>query len=247
MRILVHGKHLEDIQDYLDDPAFVLVDDKPDLIIAHGGDGTLLGLERQYPGINKFPVRDQRTAPLCAKHAYEKQFELLKNNKLNLFKLPKLVAKFNGHDVKGINDIFVHNENRASALRYQVLIDGELYVNEVVGDAVGVSTVHGSTAYYRSITHSIFRTGIGLAFSNSTEVTNHLVLPESSEITVRIVRGPAVVVADNDNHDNYKLVVGDEITIYQGDDYASILGLDLFMCQSCRNLRHSQKYTAHLQ
>jgi NAD+ kinase len=242
MKIILTGKHLDDISHYFDNDVFEIVETNPELIIAHGGDGTLLGTERAYPGILKFPIRDKRTAPLCPKHSYDQQIALFNEKKLHITKLPKLVGETNKFSVKGINDIFIHNLNRASAVRYQVLIDDELYANEVVGDGVGVSTIHGSTAYYRSITHSIFRTGIGLAFSNSTEVTNHLVLPESSRITIKIVRGPAIVIADNDNQEKYLLDVNDQITIHQTTEQAFILGLDVFMCQACRDLRHSRKY-----
>ena len=122
-------------------------------------------------------------------------------------------------------------------MRYKVWIDGELYGREIVGDGVGLSTVHGSTAYYRSITHSIFRTGIGLAFSNSTEVVNHLVLPETSIVRVRILRGPCEVVADN-SPEKIQVTAGDEIELKLSTEKTPILGLENFMCPVCQELRH---------
>ena len=125
-----------------------------------------------------------------------------------------------------------------TALRYSVSIDGAMYAREVVGDAVGAATIHGSTAYYRSITHSIFRTGIGLAFSNSTELVNHLVLPENSLIRIDILRGPAVMVADN-SEETVLVEVGGFAELAMSDRYTDILGLDIFMCSECRRLRHT--------
>jgi len=125
-------------------------------------------------------------------------------------------------------------------VRYSVWIDDDLYADEVVGDGMVVSTVHGSTAYYRSITHSVFRVGIGLAFSNSTEVTNHLVIPEHSIIRVEITRGPALLVADN-SPDFIELNEGSKIIISKSSGTATLLGLDNFMCQECRKLRHLKK------
>ena len=119
-------------------------------------------------------------------------------------------------------------------------IDGELYANEVVGDGVGLSSVHGSTAYYRSITHSIFRVGLGLAFSNSTEEVSHLVLSESSVIEIEVVRGPGVLIADN-SPEQIVLNEGEKVLLFESELQARIYGLANFMCPKCRLLRHPNK------
>ena len=152
-------------------------------------------------------------------------------------RLFRLEGRFGENVLYAMNDIFIHNRNNASALRYKIWIDGELYSHEIVGDGVGVATVHGSTAYFRSITHSVFRVGIGLAFSNSTELVNHLVLPESSVIRVKINRGPGEIVADNFRLPE-PMNVGDECVIHLSEDASEFLGLDVFMCPVCRRLRH---------
>jgi len=220
-----------------DDPA------KADLIVPHGGDGAMLGAERAFPGRLKFPIRDEETAPRCEEHSLENLLELLKNGMLKQTDLPLLEGLVNGKKLYAINDVFIHNQNYVSAMRYQVWIDGESYGREIVGDGVGMSTVHGSTAYYRSITHSIFRTGIGLAFSNSTEVVNHLVLPETSEVRIRILRGPCEMVADN-SPDRLELTAGDEGIIRLSGKTTPVLGLDIFMCGECRELRHSLRHSS---
>jgi len=236
-KIWAEGRYLEDIRPLLEKSGFLFSMKNPELIVTHGGDGALLGAERKYPGIPKFPIRDKRTAPLCAEHSYEKQTAMLKSGKLEKSKLIKIAGFFKDKSISGINDIFIHNLKHVSALRYKVWIDNELYADEIVGDGVGVSTVHGSTAYYRSITHSVFRVGIGLAFSNSTELTNHLVLPEDSEIKIRITRGPAVLVSDN-SPESFELGEGDEVIVRKINEKAEIIGLDIFMCPECRLLRH---------
>ena len=110
----------------------------------------------------------------------------------------------------------------------------------MVGDGVGVSTVHGSTAYYRSITHGSFRVGIGIAFSNSTELLNHLVLKEESIIKIRILRGPSELVFDN-SPESVKLSEGDIVTIRKSEKTAQMLGLEVFMCPECRRIRREQR------
>lgn len=211
--------------------------EEADLIIAYGGDGTLLGAEREFPHILKYPIRDRETAPLCAKHSLEKQLDLFFEGALNHSRIYRLQADFKEKKLFAMNDVFIHNKNNASALRYKIWIDGELYSHEIVGDGVGVATVHGSTAYFRSITHSVFRVGIGLAFSNSTELVNHLVLPENAEIRVKINRGPGEIVADNFREPEL-MYVGDECLIHLSEDASEFIGLDVFMCPVCRRLRH---------
>lgn len=241
MKIKLSGKNLEDIVPLLKAKGFTLTKGKPELIVAHGGDGALLTAERDFPAVPKLPLRDSRTAKLCQKHSYEKQLAMFLDGKTNRTELVKLSGEFGKRRITGINDIFIHNVERVSALRYQVWIDDELYANEIVGDGVGLATVHGSTAYYRSITHSIFRVGLGLAFSNSTEAVNHLVIPESSVVRIKIVRGPAIMVADN-SPEKIELKEGDEVTIRQSPEKAVVFGLENFMCQRCRILRHPNKY-----
>ncbi|MCX6984721.1 MAG: hypothetical protein NT118_08230 [Lentisphaerae bacterium] len=241
MKVSLQGRYIEDILPYFESKDFKITDKNPDLIIVHGGDGALLGAERNFPGIPKFPVRDIRTAPLCPEHSsYGKIFALLAKNKLAKSEIIKISASSGSFRAKAINDIFIHNLNPVSAIRYKVFIDGKAYGDEIVGDGVGVSTVHGSTAYYRSITHSIFRVGIGLAFSNSTELTNHLVLPEDTAIKITLTRGPAVLVADN-SPDTLDMKTGDSVTIRKIQEKAVTYGLDIFMCHRCRKLRHPRE------
>ena len=215
--------------------------EEADLIVVYGGDGSLLGAERMYPGIPKYPIRDSETAPLCPQHSLEQQFPLFLENKMERSFLPKLMATVDGSEkMYAINDIFVHNKIRTSALRYKVWIDGVLYAREIVGDGLGVATVHGATAYYRSITRSVFRVGIGLAFSNSTELVNHLVLPEDSVINIKIIRGPGELTADN-SPEMPIVKDGSECEIRMSDLKAEMVGLDIFMCPECRRLRHQMR------
>jgi NAD+ kinase len=241
MKVKLIGKNLDDVIPLLQNKGFEIVDENPELLVAHGGDGALLTAEREFPGVPKLPLRDSRTAPLCEEHVYEKQINDFCSGITSRTEMIKLEGCYQEKSILGLNDIFIHNSERVSALRYRVWIDDELYANEIVGDGVGMATVHGSTAYYRSITHSVFRVGIGLAFSNSTEVVNHLVLPESSEVRIQIVRGPALMVADN-SREGIVIKEGDDVIIRKAEGKACIYGVENFMCQKCRLLRHPNKY-----
>ena len=243
-RIVLRGRNLDRIEKILDDLDMDgIVDDSPDVVITHGGDGALLGAEYEFPGVPKLPIRDAESGPLCPKHTSSVGLvERFVAGELDTVTLPKLAGSAEGGgSVRGINDVFIHNLDRVGALRYDVFINDEPYGRGIIGDGVGVATVHGSTAYYRSITHSVFKIGIGLAFSNSMEATNHLVLPDDSVVSVRITRGPGVLVADN-SPDLVELPDGTEVVIRQSGEKALVLGLDDFMCVKCRRLRHPREW-----
>ena len=91
----------------------------------------------------------------------------------------KIEAETKGQRLVGINEVLIHNAQVTSAVRYLVWIDDEALTHEIVGDGLVVATPFGSTGYYRSITHSTFQVGLGLAFNNSTEPLDHLVLRPS--------------------------------------------------------------------
>ena len=238
MKIKLLGKNLNDIRPILARYGMEECSgDGAELVVAHGGDGALLGAQRDYPHLPKLPLRDAATAPTCPEHTAEKVIGAFRRGELLLCHAPVLEAVCRDEVIRGINDLVIHSLEYVSALRYRVSIDGELYAREVVGDGVCFSGVHGSSAYYRSITRGIFKVGVGLAFSNSTEVVDHLVLPETSVVTVEILRGPGVVMADNDPR-KILLDVGETVTFRQTAETAEIWNLDGFMCSACRTLRH---------
>ena len=236
MKVKLTGKNLEEIRSLLPRYGLEECETGYEFIICHGGDGALLGAEREFPGVPKFPIRDFATAPTCLRHQLESRLEKFVAGELDTTELPKLAGVFRGKTIYGINDIFLHNKVCCGALRFKVAIDGEPYANEVMGDGVGLSTVHGSTAYYRSITRSVFRTGIGLAFSNATVEISHLVLPENAVIDVEILRGPGLLIADNSPV--IELPEKEPVRLYLSQEKALITGLTGFMCPDCRRLRH---------
>jgi len=240
MKIRLLGKNLDDIRPLLRELGFEETDGECELIITHGGDGALLGAEREFPGVPKLPLRDAATARPCPRHDARTRLEIFLRERPEPVKLPKLEGVFDGRAIYGINDVFLHRALPTSALRYRVSIDGTPYGDEIVGDGVGLSSVHGSTAYYRSITHSIFRVGVGLSFSNSTEEVDHMVLAPDSTVSIKVTRGPAILVADNTPR-GIDVAEGGVVTMRQTGKYAYIYDLAGFMCPDCRALRHHRR------
>lgn len=177
-----------------------IVQSNPDVIITYGGDGTLIGAERDYPGIPKLPLKNTQvgyhTIPLDTKQT----LQLFLNNQLVLKEFFKLEASFNSQKLLVLNEVTIRNTLPNSAIRFQVTSTPHLATSnsELIGDGLVVSTPFGSSGYFYSITHQTFTQGIGLAFNNIHNINiAHQILPESSIVTTTILRGPATLATDN--------------------------------------------------
>jgi NAD+ kinase len=223
-RVLVLGDQVEGILPLVEESGLTLVTEDPDVVLTYGGDGLLLGSERDWPGVPKLPLRNSRHGKKCEPHEIQVALERLLSGDLVRAEHLKVRAEAKGHAVVGLNDVMVHNSRPWSSVRCRIWIDGRELETEIVGDGLVVATPFGSTAYYRSITRGIFHAGLGLAFNNSTEPVDHMVLREDAQVRVRITRGPALVVADNDP-DTIPLRRGDEVRIRRDESRAVILGL----------------------
>ncbi|MDX9979654.1 MAG: hypothetical protein RBU25_06335 [Lentisphaeria bacterium] len=239
IRAVLCGRHLDDLRNLLRDFPIVEVDQQPDVVIAHGGDGSLLGAERDWPGIPKCPLRDRRMNPKCPAHPDERVLNLLVRGELKESRVGKLVARMaDGRQLVALNDLSMSKGIVTSSVRYRLWLDDELYKGQIVGDGLVVATPFGSTGYFRNITQSLFRVGIGLAFNNCSDQVNHVIVDRRTVIRTKVLRGPAVLVADNDPV-RLDLDEGDEVTIVQGEQETVILGLDIFRCRECYSLREN--------
>jgi NAD+ kinase len=237
IRAALCGRHLNDLQKRLRDFPVEVVEDHPDLVICYGGDGALLGAERVWPGLPKCPIRDVRRNPKCPKHGEEQVLEMLVRGQLRQSLLMKLTGTApGGLCLQAINDLVVSKENVTSAVRTRIWLDDELFQAQNIGDGLLVATPFGSTGYYQSITGGCFRTGIGLALNNPMTWQGHVVVSEATVITVEVLRGPAVLVADNDPA-RVALQDGDRLTVKCAPETTLAYGMDIFRCRDCYRLR----------
>ncbi len=223
-RVMILGDEIEGIPPLVEESGLEVVTENPDLIMTYGGDGLLLGSEREWPGIPKLPLRNSRHGKMCEPHEVQVAIERLLTRDLIRTEHIKVRAEARNRTLIGLNDVMIHNCRPTSSVRCRIWIDGRELRDEIVGDGIVVATPFGSSAYYRSITRGIFHAGLGLAFNNSTEPLDHMVLREDARVRVRITRGPAVVTADN-NPEEIGLERGDEVWIRRDESTAIILGL----------------------
>ncbi len=238
MKVALVGRDLEEVEPLLQDFGFSRDQESPDVVISNGGDGALLGAERQYPGIPKLGLRNSKTADRKRDTDTAEALKNLAEGKLKEHRYLKLCAEANGQKLIALNDVILHNKVLTSAVRYEVEIDGKNHMGEIVGDGLIVATPFGSSAYYRSITHSIFQVGIGLAFNNSIEPVNHLVLRDTCMIEATILRGPAQVAADNDPN-WIDLEAGDKLTVRKSDCVARILSIETLRGSQFHLINHT--------
>ncbi|MBI2593570.1 hypothetical protein HYW44_02925 [Candidatus Daviesbacteria bacterium] len=236
IKVSLFGKNSDSIRHLL--PMFVLqlVDDKPDVIISYGGDGTLLSAERKFPGIPKLPIRDSKVCKKCSFHSTETLLEFLGQRRLNFQDFPKLEAKFESYDILAINDIVIRNSTPMHALRFRVLKNNEPVKPDVfIGDGIVATTPFGSTGYYQSITRQTLNEGFAIAFNNTTLQIEPLKFTFEDEIKMIVVRGPGSLSSDNSSKILF-LKEGDEVRIFASTAKARIF-MDTLRCNNCVILR----------
>lgn len=222
MKILIYGHTNEEIIETVKNAGFDTVESNPEMIAVVGGDGTLMKAENKYPEVPKFILKKSKTSKKGHLLTPEEILQKIKNSEYKIDDEIKIEAESSDGKIVGLNEIIVHNADPRRAIRYEIFINGQKYGGEIIGDGVVASTPYGSTGYYRSITDSFFEIGIGIAFNNSTEQSDHMVIKDDSEIIVKIIRGDAVVYADN-NDKEIILKDGDEIYIRKYKNKAKIV------------------------
>ncbi len=225
MKVLIFGKDKNKIDSLVKKLGFEIVRKTPEIVLSYGGDGTFIESEFEFPGVPKVILKNSRICKTCSGLSNEEVLKRIKQNKFAVKELWKLEGKVKGKTLYAVNDIVVHNKNPWHGVRYEIYIDGKKLGEEIIGDGVVAATSFGSTAYYRSITGSFFEAGIGLAFNNSTEPFNHVVLKENREIKLKVTRGPAIVYADNQT-EAIDIDNGDEVLIRKSSKIAKILSVD---------------------
>jgi len=217
MKVILFGKYNRNHIDFLKKNKINIVKTKGDFVIVFGGDGSLMQAELKYPFIPKVAVRQSRVCKKCLPFPFEEIVNRLINKKYQIENLYKLDAVYKNRIITGINDVVIHNSDPRHALRYIVKINKIDFYGEIIGDGIVASTIFGASGYFRSITDSVFYVGIGIAFNNSTEATDHLVINENDIIDVEIKRGPAQIYADN----NLKMLTvkeGDRLSIKKSEE-----------------------------
>ena len=203
---------------------FKIVDKKPDFIICYGGDGTVLFSERTIPEVPKLIIKTSRACRKCdyKPKDLKKVLSNIKKGNFCLHKKMKLEAEAKGKRLVGLNEIQVHLKLPIYAVRFSFSVNGTEY-EELIGDGIIISTVFGSTGYYKATGGKRFEKGIGISFNNLHNIDlESLVVNEDSVVNLSIIRGPAWLLADN-NLDFIELDAGDAVTVKRSESVANFI------------------------
>ncbi|MFA6227465.1 MAG: hypothetical protein WC631_03250 [Candidatus Paceibacterota bacterium] len=232
MKILIYGENTKEIEKLAEKVGLDVVESGTEIIASHeksidlvasyGGDGTFMKCEKDFPGIPKFILKKSHTTKKGHHLPNEEILEKVAKGEYRTEEEIKIEGNTKDRRIVGLNEIIVHNSDPRQAIRYEIFVNGKQIGHEIIGDGVAISTPFGSTGYYRAITDSFFEVGIGIAFNNSTEQSDHMVIRDDSEIKVKIMRGPAMAYADN-HAEEIPLNPGDEIIIKKSAEKAKIV------------------------
>ncbi|MBU0666602.1 MAG: hypothetical protein ABIC91_07460 [Nanoarchaeota archaeon] len=176
---------------------FKIVRNKPDFVVSVGGDGTYLVAERKFPSVPKLLIRDSKVCKKCVGEDHLELFKKIKNFDFKLEEHSKIEGFFKKKSFVATNDIVIKAKLPNKALRFEVYVNNQKVVGEIIGDGVVISTPFGSTGYYQSITNKNFKKGIGVAFNNPTKKQTPLLLKETDIIKVKITTGLGILAHDN--------------------------------------------------
>jgi NAD kinase len=232
-RMFILGDAKREARECVEAAGFEIVRRDPDIVLSHGGDGTLLRAERFLPGVPKLPARLGRGAQLCPLHQLPMVLERFASGSLERSELAMLELSIGKALRYAMNDVVLRNDNPALALRFRLVIDGRSTCEEYTGDGLVIASPFGSTGYFHSISRQRIESGLGIAFNNCTRARiEPLLVDGDASIRVELTRGPAVLVQDNDTR-TIHLRQGHQFMVSRSERKAIVHGLDALACQDC--------------
>jgi NAD+ kinase len=222
--LVVFRRDPSEVRKVLAAEGFELVEKAPDFVVCYGGDGTVLFSERKFPGVPKLIIKTSRA---CRMYDYTLNdlrglLSRIRAGDYQILAEMKLETVAKDERLVGLNEIQVHLKLPIYAVRFSISVDGREY-DELIGDGVIVATNFGSTAYYKATGGKSFKKGIGISFNNlHNKKEKSFVVPEDSVVKLTVTRGPAWLLADN-NEKFVDLDAGDSVTIRKSDGAANFI------------------------
>ena len=216
-----------------------------DLIIAIGGDGTMLSCARKFgsKGIPILGINLGRIGFLSdlgledlthnlkeiAKGSFSTDSRFFIEASVNRFKKPRIA----------VNEVVLHSGAIAQMLEYELYIDDQ-FVFQQKADGVIVSSPTGTTAYSLSgggpIVHPDLQSMVIMPIFPHSLSTSPLVVKSSSKLQIKILECKNKARLSFDSHDSLILNKGDSIKIRESRMKYPLIhpeGHDFF--SSCRN------------
>jgi len=203
---------------------FEIVQGDPDFVVCYGGDGTVLYGERKFPGVPKLIVKKKSICRKCdyVLHQVREILLNIRNGRFSIRNEMKLEGRVLTKKLIGLNEVQIHTKLPIYGIRFSLSVN-EMEFDNLIGDGVVIATPFGSTGYYTSTGGKQFRKGIGISFNNiHNKRVKSYVVPESSKIEITVNRGPALLLADN-NEKSFELNEKDVSVITKSETEARFI------------------------
>jgi NAD+ kinase len=224
-----------------DDPRVEIVDLEDlarasDLVIAMGGDGTMLTaarligkLEKPLVGINlgglgfltEFPVEE----------LYEKMEKIIAGEysvERRMVLTARVLEEHQKRDYFALNDMVLDRGGSPRVIRVNVTIDGE-YFNTYISDGIIVSTPTGSTAYSLAAWGPIVVPSLESIILNPicphSLTARPTVIPASSRIVLKVQLQDSDNLLSVDGQENVRIASGTSVEVQKGDFYIHLVSL----------------------
>jgi NAD+ kinase len=241
---LVFSLHAAGFELFLDDGVDEFVKDAPserisqgippdcDLVIAIGGDGTILRYAREF---------DERGVPILGAKAGQLGFltegrvdriaDWLREGRFTVQKRMRIAASVreNGETVQSftaLNDIVVHGAGYSRMVNLRTEVDGKL-LRESRADGIIVATPTGSTAYSLSAGGPLLAPTVCAIIL--TPLSPHmlsvrpLVVDSEQVVSLHVVAGRSKIVVTIDGQDGCELAPGQHMEVAQSPRYTPLL------------------------
>lgn len=212
----------------------------PTVAIAYGGDGTLLETIAANPIKNIIPIRNYG---LCEKHKDVLDLALKRppSNLLNFSKHNFIQWEYAGKSAKGIAEITIKSLDPTSAIRFNVSVNDQTYLQNGIADGIIYASDMGSHGYWKSITRTIFRgdDNVGLGFIAPTYGINNLILKTTDKVEIEFERDCAISLTTDKQNTSFAVCSKSKISLSQLKCCAIMYGYDIFCCYECRKNRNS--------
>jgi NAD+ kinase len=216
-----------------------------ELLIAIGGDGTMLNCSRRY-GSRGIPILGINLGnvgfltDIAPNEITSRLLEVIKGEfiKDKRFFLEASLQKKNESFI-ALNEIVIHSGAIAQLIEFDLHIDNR-FVYRQKADGLIVNSPSGSTAYSLSVGGPIVHPNLDVItllpmFPHRLN-TSPLVVSGGSKITIKMIEKKNKSVLSMDSHNSLKLKQGDVITISKGKSSLILIhprGHDFY--EACRN------------